>query len=174
MKRFTPLLFSLALFVVSIAVFVFLSFEISGAVRDASAARVEASSSGTQALYRQSIAGFLSGTESERSTLTAFVPTDQDAPAIIQEIEAAAKQEKVIPAIGSVSVVSTTWKYHEPLEIKLSARGSLAAVTAFATDLESLPQASHLSSFTVQASGKQIWFATYVVDFVKVKTPSTP
>jgi Tfp pilus assembly protein PilO len=173
MNRFTLLLLSLFLLAAAMAIYGFLSFEISRAVSTASAARAQAQTSGAQALYRQSVSGFLNGTESDRAALTAFVPADQDVPAIIQEIEDAALREKVSTVIGSVSVASSSWAYHEPLEIQLSARGSFAGLATFATDLESLPHASHLSSFTAQSSGGHAWFAAYTVDFVKQKSSET-
>ena len=47
-----------------------------------------------------------------------------------------------------------------------------AALAAFATDLESLPHVSRLSSAALEASGAGSWFATFTVDFVKEKTPA--
>ena len=170
MKRFTPLFLSLALLVAALGVYGFLSFGISRAVGAASEARAAAASSGARALFRQNIAGFLGMTEESRTALATFVPADKDVPALIQEIEDAAKREKVSVTISQVSVGTADWKYFEPLEIKLSARGSFTAVAAFATDLESLPHPSRLSSFAAQSASGGSWFATYAVDFVKQKT----
>lgn len=170
MKRFTPLLLSLALLAAALGVYGFLSFHIARAVAAASDARAAAASSGAQALFHQSVATFLGATGESRAALATFVPADEDVPALIQEIESAAKREKVSVTISQVSVGTADWKYLEPLEIKLSARGSFAAVAAFATDLESLPQPSRLSSFTAQAASGGSWFATYAVSFIKQKT----
>ncbi len=173
MNRFTPLLISLVLCVAAGAVYGWLSFETSLAISSASAASAEAATSGARALYAQSVSGLLRETADERSQLAAFVATDQSAPAIIQELGDAAKYEQVSATIGTVSVLASDWKQYEPLEIQLSARGSFAALAALATDLESLPQVSHLSSFTIQSSGNRVWFATYTVDFVKQKSSPT-
>jgi Tfp pilus assembly protein PilO len=174
MNRFTPLVFSLVFLVIAVAAYAFLSYETARALSSAASVHAQAASADAEGLYQQSISSFLSATASDRAALDAFVPADEDVPVVIQDVEDAAAREKVVATIGAVSVAPSDWQYHEPLEIKLSARGSFAALAAFATDLESLPQASHLSSFSAQSSGNGSWFASYTVDFVKEKTPPTP
>lgn len=173
MNRLTPLILSLVFLIVAICAYTFLSFETAAAISLASLDRGEATVSSAQGLYAESVLGLLKETAEDRIALAAFVPTDQTAPGIIQELQDAATREKLSATVGSVAVLQSSWNAFEPLEVKLSSRGGLAALVSLATDLESLPQVSHLSSFSVQSTGNHTWFATYAVDFVKVKSSAT-
>ncbi len=173
MNRFMPLLVSVIVLVAAIAGYVFLSVQIRQAASAASAATENVSATGKQESFQRSIWAFMQDTERERAELATFVAKDNDIVTLIETIENAAKREKVSATIGSVSVSAVDWKYHEPLEVSLSAQGSFAALAAFATDLESLPQASRLSRMTVEASDKNLWFGTFTVEFVKEKTQSS-
>ena len=172
MTRFIPLFGSVLLLLAGIGVYLFLCVNIAQSVSTAATAQASASGTGEQELFQQSIQTFMQDTVSQRTELSGFVTKDTDVVSLINAIDAAAKREKVSVTIGSVSVLGTEWKYHEPLEVALSAQGSFSALALFATDLESLPTASHLSAMTADASTNHTWFDTFTVDFVKEKAPT--
>lgn len=169
MNRFTFLILAAILAILMLSGYVFLSIRIHSLLASAAAAREGAAAAGAAASLQQGIQDFLSATQAERTDLSAYVATDADVVSLIQEVQDVAKKEKVTATVGAIAVAPTDWKYHEPLEMSLSATGSLPALAAFATDLESLPQTSHLSAASFEASGKGVWFARFTVDFVKEK-----
>lgn len=173
MNRSASLFLSLALLAAAIGLYAFLAWQASEAAAAAVSAKAESAALSATTLYRHSASAFLSQTADDRKSLSMFVAKDEDVPLLLSEIESAALREKATASVSSVSVVPSKWSYHETLEIKISARGTLAALMAFSTELESLPQASHLSAATFSASGANQWVAAFTVDFVKTKAATS-
>lgn len=169
MSRSASLFLSLVMLAAAIGLYAFLAWQTSEAAGAAATARAESAALSGTTLYQRSASAFLSQTVDGRNALSAFVAKDEDAPLLLSEIESAALREKATASVASVSVVPSKWSYYETLEIKISARGTLAALMAFSTDLESLPQASHLSAATFSASGTNQWVAAFTIDFLKTK-----
>ncbi|MBI3573565.1 hypothetical protein HY090_00760 [Candidatus Kaiserbacteria bacterium] len=173
MKRFIPLFIPTLFLAAAIGAYVFLSFRINEAAAHWAAARASAQALGQEGQFQKSVGALLKDTQFQRSELASFVATDSTLASLTQMIKEAAKREKISVAIGAISPAPSDWKYHEPLTVSLSARGSLAAIAAFATDLESLPVASHLSVMSLEVSDNRTWLASFTVDFVKEKPPTS-
>ena len=167
MNRFFSFFSALALLIAAVAAFCFLTYEINRHIASTAQGKANLASLSGEQTYEQTVSSFLNDTAAPQAALASFVVSDSDVVSVIDTIEAAAKREKVAVTVDSVSVGQTTWKYHEPLDISLSAQGSFAALAAFATDLESLPQASRLVSVHAEASDGKVWFETFKMEFVK-------
>jgi hypothetical protein len=113
---------------------------------------------------------FLNETVESRTELATFVAHDSDIVHVIETIEAAGRREKVLVTIGSVVVdQKQAWNQHEVVRITMSGKGTFPALGAFATALETFPIASKLESFSVEPSGKNLWFGEYTLALVKEK-----
>ena len=121
----------------------------------------------------QSASAFLNDTASDRAELENFVVKNSNSVSFITAIEDAGLREKVIANIGSINLPSTEWKYHEPVQVVVTARGSFAALSQFATALESLPVGSRLLTMSIEASANHTWFGTFTLDFVKEKSSTS-
>ncbi len=172
MKKFTPLLIGLILLVGALGCYVYLSMRISGFVTTIGKAKESSFSSDArdQALRRADV--LIAETASSNTELATFIVPDSDSVRLIDAIEATAKREGVQATIGSVSVLPASWTYHEPVRVIFSARGSLGALSHFASAIETLPEASRLVTASFEASDNKMWFATFAVDFIKEKTPT--
>lgn len=173
MNRFAPLLIALLLLAAAVYGFAFLAAHTYAAAAAAAAAAESIATAGKQESFQQNVAAFMRGTESERAELGTFITKDRDVVSIIAAIEAAAKREKVSVEVSSIAVAPAPyWKYHEPLDVTLSAQGSFPALAAFATNLESLPWVSHLLTMTAGASDMHTWTSTFTLEFAKEKAAS--
>lgn len=172
MKKFTTLIVAFIFLTVALACFVFMQVRISGFVATLAEARESSFSTEArdQALRRAD--ALIAQTASSNAELAGFVVPDSNSVRIIEAIENTAKRERVTATIGSVSVMPASWTYHEPVRVTFSVRGSLAAITRFASLLETLPEASRLVSASFEVSDNNAWFATFVVDFIKEKNPA--
>jgi len=171
MNRFLPLVGGFILFAGAVAALAFVLASVGGYIATASEAKAAVTSSSREESYNEAVASFLSDTADERSRLSSFIVNDAGVVAVIQEIDDAAKREKVSVTIDSVAVGASAWNYFDPLDVSVSATGSFAALSAFATDLESLPEASRLVSFHAEAAENKAWFGSYRVEFLKTKSP---
>lgn len=171
MKKFTPLVLGCICLVVTAGLFLFINARISGFVTTIAKAKEGSFSIDTrdQALKRADI--LIAETALNRAELATFIVSDSDSVRLIDTIEATAKRERVTATIGSVTVVPTEWTYHELVRVVFSARGSLTAMTRFASAIETLPEASRLANVSFEISDANIWFATFTVDFIKEKSP---
>ncbi|MBV9349528.1 MAG: hypothetical protein JO026_02145 [Patescibacteria group bacterium] len=175
MTRFLPLIAALCLFAASVALYAGLLFGIRQSISAATLAHASASTTGEQQLFKRRVASFMEQTASVRSSLEGFIATDESVISLINEIDNAGKREHLSITIGSVGTTPSVWKYHEPLEIVVTAQGSFSDIVNFATDLESLPEASRLATFRAESTDKKDWFATYTVYVAKERsTPQPP
>lgn len=172
MKKFTTLLIAFACLAAAVACYVFVNIQISGFIGTLAKAKESSFSTDArdQALRRAD--ALIAQTASSNAELATFVVPDSDSVRLIEAVEDTAKRERVSATIGSVSVVSSNWTYHEPVRVTFSVRGSLAAITRFASALETRPEASRLVSASLEAADSGAWFATFVIDFIKEKTPA--
>lgn len=136
-------------------------------------AEATARAEGAQAEEREKFARtartFLDGIRAERTELSSYVATDADFVAIIETIEAAALRERVSVSVGSVSVQPESSKFHERVALELSATGSFANITMFASALETLPFASRVTSVALEQSLDRTWFSRITMDVLKRK-----
>lgn len=172
MRKFTALILGLLFLAATIAGYAFVHARISGFVATIAKAKETAFSTDArdQALRRAD--ALITETAAGRAELETFVVPDSDSVRLIDAVEAAAKREGVTVTIGSVAVLPASWTYHEPVRVTLSARGSLSALSRFASALETLPEASRLVTASFEASADRQWFATIVIDFIKEKSPA--
>ncbi|MES2134696.1 MAG: hypothetical protein V4449_00430 [Patescibacteria group bacterium] len=152
--------------------YVFVHVRISGFVATIAKAKEVSFSTDTRDLALRRAGTILAETTSRREELATFVVSDSNSLRIIEAVEATAKRENVKTTIGSVSVLSTTLTYHEPVRVTLSAQGSLGDLVRFASALETLPEASRLVTMSFQVSDNHLWFGTFVIDFIKEKSPT--
>ncbi len=172
MKHIRALIAPVLLFVAVVSGYGFLFVNISRDVSAAFADRASAAALGQEESLQKTVQQFVTDTAAERTELASYVATDGDVVTLIQEIESVAGRDNVSLSVGAIAAVPSDWHYHEPLDVSLSASGSFSALAAFAADLESLPQASRLSSITFEASRGGGWTATCTVEFLKEKTLS--
>ncbi len=169
---FLPTVFSLLL-LGAVCLYVFLVEDIASSMTAIAAAKESALQVGAEADIAHGTDIFMADTAAEQTELETFVVKDSESVRIVNAIDDAATRAHVTPTIGSVSVLPTSWQYHEPVEVVVSAKGSAAALTSFATLLQSLPEASELKTMSLEASTNNSWFGKFIVDFVKEK-PVTP
>ena len=169
MKHIVFLIISLAIFAAAVGGYWFMHQNISSGVNQIAAARAEADAANGREQFARAASSFLSDTSLEREELETFVVQDADVVAAIETIEASAKREKITASVSSVNVNSKGQQFHEIVTMTVSARGSFAALNAFAASLESLPFASRVLSLTLEESAERSWFLTASLEFVKRK-----
>ena len=170
MKHLFPLIIGILFVAAAAAGYWFMHRNISQGVDEIAAARAEADAAGGREQFARAAGAFLSDTAIEREELNTFVVQDEDFVAAIETIEASAKREKVTATVASVNVNSKTNQFHEVITMTVSARGSFAALTAFAASLESLPFASRVLTLSLEETAERVWFLNTSVEFIK-RTP---
>jgi len=169
MSKFTSLISATLLLVGTATLYTLFFFYIQGQIAIAAQARLDASGIEQQDQFQSSVASLLRNTDADRTELSSYVSNDSNIVNVIQSIEDRATLDHVTTKIISVAVGAAKWKYHEPLTITFSAEGTFSALTAFATDMESFPQASHLAKINAQVSTNHLWTATVTLEFLKEK-----
>ncbi|MBY0539609.1 hypothetical protein K2P56_04240 [Patescibacteria group bacterium] len=169
MKHLIFLVISVIIFLAAVGGYWFMLQNISLGVNQIAAARAEADAANGREQFARAASSFLSDTSLEREELETFVVQDADVVAAIETIEASAKREKITASVSSVNVNTKGQQFHEIVTMTVSARGSFAALNAFASSLESLPFASRILSLSLEESAERSWFLSASLEFVKRK-----
>jgi hypothetical protein len=170
MKHIVFLIIAGVIFLTAVGGYWFMLQNISVGVNQIAAARSEAEAANGREQFARAASSFLSDTALEREELETFVVQDADVVAAIETIEASAKREKITASVSSVNVNGKGQQFHEIVTMTVSARGSFAALNAFAASLESLPFASRVLSLSLEESAERSWFLSANVEFVKRKS----
>ncbi len=175
MKSYFSLGITLLLACVAVFGYGFLVFAINSSLQEISISKEDVASISARSVFAKNMEVFLQETTTTREELKSFIAKDNDVVSSIELLERAAKREAVEISIATVAVSSQDWKFHEVVNVTFSVEGSFAALTSFASALETLPQVSRITSTTLEApeEGKE-WFGAFTVQFLKTKDVVQP
>ena len=169
-KKYSGAVFSLALLIAVIAVYVFALAQVNEYVLRMSRALSDTETLSARDAQVRSVENLSKETVEQREALQSVVITDTDVVSVIKILENTAKDEQVDLSISSVSVTQPDgWLYHERVDVVFSTQGRFVRVLAFTHAIESLPFAARLESGRVQLSSGSNWFGSHTVTFIKQK-----
>lgn len=170
MKQYiTPLV---AFFFASLAgaVYFFGVVQIQSAIDRIGTATADAEVLSNKDVALQSARAFLNEVGSLNADLAQFVVLEKNVVQVIELLEDIARDERVTLSIGNVALSGVdAWRSHELINLTFSVEGTFVRMTSFLNTLELLPRAVRLENGTLEKSGRNAWFGTFTVTFVKEK-----
>ncbi len=170
MNRFVAPICALVFLTLAGGAFMYLYIDIQSSATVITVARDQIAAIAARDTFAKAAAKFVAETVPERAAVTSFETSVDGTASAIVLVEEAAKIAKVTATVGSATLTPLPEPHHERLDVTVSAEGTFAGAARFATVLESLPRGAYLKEADLEVTDKG-WFGTYVVSFVKIKSP---